>query len=220
MSGSSVLLRLLCVKPCVVVLQASCWASRGPKVWLRSSVQRTARSVSTWLWFIHRHPPWSAPVPNDLRAGAPAHLTVSPEPPPPLPSHCILCASLISLLHAAPTPLASMNPKAEDSTAHWMTSTLCTSCIEIAFYCIVSLLLHACNVLHSTIVRITFLFVFVILVSATRGCSAPRPNGTKGTKAHKLCASMTFLPCLVSRVHGEIQMKKTWMLLVLFRTWG
>lgn len=153
----------------------------------------------------------------------PAHLTVSPEPPPPLPSHCILCASLISLLHAAPTPLASTNPKAEDSTAHWMTSTLCTSSIEIAFYCIVSLLLHACNVLHSTIVRITFLFVFVILVSATRGCSAPRPNvlnGTNGTKAHKLCASMTFLPCLVSRVHGEIQMKKTWMLLVWFRTWG
>lgn len=72
------------------VLQVSCWASLVQRAWLRSSVQRTARSASTWPWFIPRSPPLSAHVPNNLRGLRPACLPPSPEPHP-TPHLCVSC---------------------------------------------------------------------------------------------------------------------------------
>lgn len=62
------------------VVQVSCWASHVQRAWLRSSVQRTARSEWTWPWFTPRSPPLSVHVPNNLRDQRPACLPPSPEP--------------------------------------------------------------------------------------------------------------------------------------------
>lgn len=76
-------------------LQVSCWASRGPKVWPRSSVQRTAPNASTWLWFTRLCLPRSAPLWNDPEIWAVAY-------------------SPLQITRAASTPVYSSKPSSPD----------------------------------------------------------------------------------------------------------
>lgn len=81
------------------VLQVSCWASHGPKVWPRSFVRRMAPNVSTWLWFTHRCLQRSALLWND-----PEIWTVAYLPPP--------------ITRAAFTSVYSSKPSSSDCIIH------------------------------------------------------------------------------------------------------
>lgn len=95
------------------VLQVSCWASHGQRAWLRSSVQRTARSASTWPWFILRSPPLSAHVPNNQRGLRPACV---PPPPDPPTSTSVFPVCQSAAHHLSTSHIQPLHPEADDDT--------------------------------------------------------------------------------------------------------